>query len=59
MIKVKTTSPELEFRVQGKKVYHNKTTLVHLDNVVSGHISDGSLVIVIEKKQEKNKNVKS
>ena len=59
MIKVKTTSPELSFRIQGKRVYHDKITLVHLDSVVRGHKNDGSIIIVTEKKQEKIKNVKS
>jgi hypothetical protein len=60
MIKVITTSKSLSFRVQGKRVQHDKPTLVHIDNVVLKHIRDGSLerVIVAEEKKKVEKPIK-
>jgi hypothetical protein len=52
MIAIKTTRKELSFHVQGKRVSHDKETLVSYDAVVRGHIKDGSLEI-IDREEEK------
>ena len=51
-IKVKTTSPDLKFRVQGREVSYKKTTLVIYDTVVEGHINDGCLEIIKDEIEE-------
>lgn len=46
MIRVKTGSKDLRFKVQGKIVDSEKSVSVRMDHNVQSKINDGSLVIV-------------
>jgi len=58
MIRVKATREELNFHIQRKRVSFTEIALVKMDSVVRRHILDGSIEIVEENNEIKNKKEK-